>query len=275
MRNCTLPQITDIITGHDGYLGAPTSQLENQSFTVWYHDRKQAIIYSFESASHITVTCPEGARELEASSRSYEAFQIDDGMYFVDFDDVSDFDSSTSIIIDTHRMHVLEIETNIPSISHANSDLLTRMKDNKSLSCMTIRYSSGIIEGGGKKSKRYDMPFEFPRTNKLVGLRVLCAYSDTHIYDHIYISRKYMCWFCIEGPDRGLGDFDECDYFELAPDIFLVCWKEKLLPMAGITVENYKTMRSIGKIVGLDVNTNSTSKITVGAILTVLNKTEY
>lgn len=276
MLDCKLPQIGDITPGQDGYRETPTGQLSGKEYVVHYGAQQPSINYKFLTGNRLTITFINSQQELNTSLELYEAFEIDKDLYFIDLNNQGNQKRhSVSLIYDLNRSQVLEIKVVAPFIDQARSDLLARITENNSTSAMKIHYRHGVIENGSESEKQDDTLYEYLRTDKLVGKRLLCTYSDTHVYDHIYLNKDHFCWYCLKGPDKGLGDYDECDYFELAPNIYLICWREKLLPMTGIIVENHTKMRSLGKIYGLDVNSNKTENITVGANLKLLNETHY
>src|SRR5208282_824778 len=122
------------------------------------------------------------------------------------------------------------------------SSVLARLASTGSQSAVKVRYRQAPI-GAAVCSP-------FPPSRALVGKLLRYTYSSTHIYDHFYVSERFYSWFCREGPDKNLGDFEECDVFEIGPQLYLVCWREKLLPCVGILVEDHAAMRVTGKICG-------------------------
>ena len=166
------------------------------------------------------------------------------------------------MIWDVGGMRAFVIETLFPTPQEAQTPVLERLAKSGCQSAVRVRYRQGGIGNCAAA--------EFPRTTALVGRFLRYRYSDTHEYDHIYHSDRFYSWFCRQGPDRGLGDFEECDVFELREKLYLVSWREKLLPCVGIMVEDHERMRSLGKICGADAYTGVIGNTRVGAAMTSL-----
>ena len=56
-----------------------------------------------------------------------------------------------------------------------------------------------------------------------------------------------------------------CDYFKIAPDIYLSTWREKIIPTVGVILINLSDMRSNGKIFGLDLASGNIVNFTMGS----------
>lgn len=141
-------------------------------------------------------------------------------------------------------------------------NLVSRVEKTGSQSVPTITYQSASINGAPLPT--------FARTSRLSGKYLRFVYSDTHVYDHFYINDKFYFWYCWHGPDAGIGDYDEADYFELDDDLYLMCWREKFVPCLAVTVEDHRAMRTIGKVYGADSHTWKTGNSTVGAAISVI-----
>lgn len=252
------PQIGDILQNHSGGRPDPTSDLVGKSFAVAFGDGDRLSL-AFETAGILSWSA-KGTKGH--GQQPYQAFCVRDGMYFVDFIDANDELKSISLWLDLTRDAVLLIEGSVADKSAENMNLLTRVEQTGAQSVPTLTYRSGSI---GKASI-----VEFARTDKLFGKFFRYVYSDTHIYDHYYVNPKYYFWYCWHGPDAGIGEFDEADYFELADDIYLICWREKFLPCLAVTIEDLSSMRSIGKVFGADSRTWRTGNSTVGATMSIV-----
>ncbi|MFT3865149.1 MAG: MoaF C-terminal domain-containing protein [Solirubrobacterales bacterium] len=116
-------------------------------------------------------------------------------------------------------------------------------------------------------------PFE--PTEELVGKRIRWTYSDTHVFEHIYLNPTAYCWHCVEGPERWIGDVDPCRTFLLADDLYLFSWSETVVPFNGAVIIDLRTMRSLGRFFGWDTDRRRAGQIVVGARGRVLNETVY
>ena len=75
---------------------------------------------------------------------------------------------------------------------------------------------------------------------------------------------------------EGAAETDAAHYFKLGEKLYLLIWREKLLPAVGVIVVDLDSMRSTGKLyyekltaLGAPLN------VQVGARLTLLNETRY
>jgi hypothetical protein len=252
------PQIGDILQNHSGGRPDPTSDLVGKSIAVVFGEGGRLSL-AFNAADLLSWSV-EGASGH--SQQPYQAFRVRDGMYFVDFIDANDELKSISLWLDLTRNAVLLIEGSVADRSAEDMNLLTRVEQTGAQSVPTLTYRFGGI---GRSSVPH-----FPRTDKLFGKFFRYVYSDTHIYDHYYVNPKYYFWYCWHGPDAGIGEFDEADYFELAEDVYLICWREKFLPCLAVTIEDLRSMRSIGKVFGADSHSWRTGNSTVGAMMSII-----
>lgn len=247
------PQIADIAVNHDGWRPETTNALTGQSVAVRLED--ELILWLvFVGESELDWTLADRSVKAQA----YEAFAVRDACYFIDFVDRENDLRSCSIWLDLNLGAALLIEGSVENRALEKADLLTRVRLSGSQSVASVRVRRGTL--GAQAA----LP-AFPRSTALLGRFLRYEYSDTHIYDHYYIDHNYYAWYCWRGPDAGLGDVDEVDCLDLGDDLFLVCWREKLLPCLAVTVEDYGTMRTIGKIFGADSTSWRTTNKTIGA----------
>lgn len=252
------PQIGDILQNHSGGRPDPTADLVGRSVAISLSDGGRLDL-TFSAVDTLSWNAAGGRGHNE---QPYQAFQVREGMYFVDFIDANDEMKSISLWLDLTRDAVLLIEGSVADRTAEDMNLLTRIERTGAQSVPTLTYRFGGIG----KSRIPD----FARTNKLFGRFFRYTYSDTHVYDHYYVNLKYYFWYCWHGPDAGIGEFDEADYFELADDVYLICWREKFLPCLAVTIEDLRSMRSIGKVFGADSHSWRTGNSTVGATMSIV-----
>ena len=251
------PQIGDIIPDHDGGRPENTAALAGLSVTFEL-DAQVRVDFNDRCA-----VWTENDRSLELE---YEAFSIGGQLFFVDAMPAAPDRRSVVMVLDLAALRVLVVESLFPAPQQAQTSVLSRLARTGSQSAVQMRYRQGGIGRGGAPA--------FARTAALAGSHLRYRYSRTHEYDHIYHSGKYYSWFCRKGPDQGLGDFEECDVFELREQLYLVAWREKLLPCVGIMVEDHGTMRSVGKICGADAYSGSIANTRVGAHMQLIFREE-
>lgn len=253
------PQIGDIVHNHEGGRPDPVADLQGQGFD-WTRDDGLRCRLAFDAAQ----AAVQWTAGDDTQCTPCEVFAIRPGLYFVDAVDARDPHISHSFVLDLpmHRVVQVDVEAPVPG---AAAGLLDRIAQRGSWSAVDLKIRQGCLDSAAGQA----VP-PCPRTSALVGHHYRYHYSDTHIYDHIYVSERYYSWFCHRGPDAGVGDFEECQYLALGPDLFLVCWTEKLIPCVGVTVEDLQSMRSIGKIFGADAYTGVTANRTVGAAMSLV-----
>jgi hypothetical protein len=249
------PQIGDIVQNHDGGRPPPVDDLRGQAFD-WTTDTHERCRLVFDGKGQATWQFADTPPQPVAP----EVFAVRPGLYFVDFIAAHDRHCSHSLVLDVRQGRALHIEVHAPA-QDVPAGLLERIAQRGSWSAVDVVFRQG---------RWAEAAPAFTRTTALVGQHYRYRYSDTHVYDHIYLSPRYYSWFCHHGPDAGLGDFEECDYLLIAPGLVLVCWREKLIPCVGVTIEDLDAMRSIGKIFGADAYTHETANRTVGAEMSLV-----
>jgi len=242
------PQIGDIVANHDG--GRPVGTRALAGLRVSLELGTQALVEFGDR--QIAWTEDDRTVNLE-----YEAFSLGGQLFLTDAMPPPPDRRSLTMVWDLATMRILLVESTFPTPDLAQTAVLQRLARTGSQSAVRMRYRQGGIG--------LSRPSSFPRSSALVGRHLRYRYSTTHEYDHIYHNEQYYSWFCREGPDRGLGDFEECDVFELRESVYLVSWREKLLPCVGIMVEDHQIMRSVGKICGADAYTGEIANTRVGA----------
>jgi hypothetical protein len=71
---------------------------------------------------------------------------------------------------------------------------------------------------------------------------------------------------CLSSRQR-LADTEICDYFKIAPEVYLFIWREKVMPTFGAVLINLKDMRSNGKTFGLDIGSGKYVNFSMGAVI--------
>ncbi|MBX4313659.1 hypothetical protein K4G94_22820, partial [Mycobacterium tuberculosis] len=66
----------------------------------------------------------------------------------------------------------------------------------------------------------------------------------------IYLNDNFYAWQCLDGVEKGLADVDRCHYVQVAEDLYLFVWREKIIPTLGVILIDLQQMRTDGKIMG-------------------------
>ena len=113
-------------------------------------------------------------------------------------------------------------------------------------------------------------------TTALVGMRNQYTYSPTERYEHIYLNDNFYAWQCLDGVEKGLADVDRCHYVQVAEDLYLFVWREKIIPTLGVILIDLQQMRTDGKIMGYQGSDfGALSNFPVGASAKILNVTRH
>lgn len=113
------------------------------------------------------------------------------------------------------------------------------------------------------------------RSTALVGKRIYYRYSDVETYEHIYLNPGTFTWNCIRGGEAGLADTDRCMTWEVADDLFIFFWTEKVMCVEAVLLVDLREQRSIGRMFGWDDPAGEPVILPFNSRLSVLNTTDY
>lgn len=192
-------------------------------------------------------TVPDGA--TTSGTDAYEAFAVDDGLFFVQFHHRHAPTEAISLVVDRRNGRALSIVSSIldPEPGH------TRVRH---------AFAPATIDGTDAAGA------EPAPTTALIGRRVEWVYSTEHAYEHVYLSPRWYTWQCLAGPERGLADTDENTVWEIRPGIYVFAWREKVIPCASVTIADHRdvnAIRSHGVLFGLDESGEVPTHFTFGA----------
>lgn len=114
-----------------------------------------------------------------------------------------------------------------------------------------------------------------PRSSELVGKRIYYRYSDTEAYEHIYLTPGAFTWHCIRGGEQGLADTERCMTFDVADDLYLFFWTEKVMTVEAVLLVDLREKRSIGRMFGWDDSSQEPVVLPFNSRLSILNTTNY
>jgi hypothetical protein len=243
--------------GFDENRAKPTSELEGHE-VVTANSSGFKVTHRFTSkAVHWSYPATDGT--VHHRDSTYEAFVVDDGLYFVQIDPTDRGTQSASLFLDVRDgvglCVIAEIRDAIPG--------QTRVEQ---------RFIPFTIAGQARLA-----PLPAP-SNELIGRRAYWRYSKAHAYEHVYLSPQWYTWHALAGPEKGLADTDEQTTYKLREDIFVFAWREKVIPCASVTVADHRdhsALRSHGVLFGLSENGEDTTHFTFGAHGAVLSQSIY
>jgi hypothetical protein len=235
----------------------------------------------YESGKKATITFSDGETlkweteeqgYKERSICSYRAILPRPDIYFVDFIVSGGDTESVSIILDMQQKCATIVTGVLPTTEEVMIPLITRAEKGLPLTSVKALFEHAAL-GGPFTSRTH----RHERTTDLVGERIQWVYSSKDAYEHIYLSENTYTWQCIAGNEKGLSDTDRCFFYRLGEALYLFVWIEKIIPTVGVVIEDFRVMRSYGKLFGhegYDMNGPITN-FAVGSYGTLLNKTKY
>ncbi len=202
---------------------------------------------------------PGDGSAASSGTDAYEAFEVDDDLYFVQFHHRHAPTEAVSLIVDRRDGRALSIVSSIlePEAGH------TRVRH---------AFAASTIDDADVAGA------EPTPTNTLIGRRVEWVYSTEHAYEHVYLSPRWYSWQCLAGPERGLADTDENSVWEVRPGIYVFAWREKVIPCASVTIADHRdpnAIRSHGVLFGLDESGEVPTHFTFGAHGRLLSVTHH
>lgn len=198
-----------------------------------------------------TVTANGSPQALEAT---YKAIEARPGIFIIDL--VHGADAG---------MHDVTIVVNVESGSAMLTD--SQMQVEGATSSATTAFTHAVIDG--TQGRRFE------RSAGLVGKRIYYRYSDVEAYEHIYLSPGTFVWHCIRGGEQGLADVDRTMTFEVADDLFLFYWSERVMTVESVLLIDLREQRSIGRMFGWDDTLQRPLVLPFNSRLSVLNTTDY
>ncbi len=224
--------------------------------------RGTRIVHRFDDSTVAWEYQPGAEDPTEAASDTddYEAFEVDDELYFVQFHHRYLPNEAVSLVLDLRHGRSLAV---ISEILPAPAQGRTRVQHH---------FAPGTIEGADVTGA------EAAPTTTLIGRRVEWVYSEEHAYEHVYLSPRWYSWQCLAGPERGLADTDENSVWEVRPGIYVFAWREKVIPCASVTIADHRdvnAIRSHGVLFGLDETGEVPTHFTFGAHGRLLSTTHH
>ena len=223
--------------------------------------------YDFKS-SDLLDRRERGSPNATADSLAYLATSLRPGIYFVDFVQQAERDLSVSLILDFNRGVATQIMGWLPSIDDVNGSLYRRANANQELTRVGVRFSHATINAVFDAARPYHT-----ETTDLVGWRIRHRYNPRELYEHIYLNDKRYCWHCLEGVEAGLGDVERCHYYAIDRDLYLLVWREKIIPTLGVVMLDLHALKTTGKIFGYKDNAmTAISNFPIGAFSTIVDR---
>ncbi len=235
-----------------------TEDLAGNEITFLFETDRAMVRYRFRDAHSLAWEALEGPEKGASDEETYEAIRVAPDIYFVDYLKKSRPGQSVNMALDL-------------GAGRATLVVGTLVEEQEGI----YRVRQEFLHAAVDPSSPYDEVVPHERSTDLVGKRVKYTYSSTHAYEHVYLNDHRYTWHCLSGPEKGLADTEHCDCFKIAPDVYLFTWWERVVPCEAVVMIHLKEMRSIGKLFGLDTDSNEIINFTMGSHAELLNVTTY
>jgi hypothetical protein len=212
-----------------------------------------AVEYAFTDASSVTWTVLEDDGERSVRTAAYKAIEARAGIFIIDFVWGTGFDAENVTIV---------LDRNTGAVTTAVSRFVAR--DGKTRG--TTEFSHANTDGSSTIHER---------SSGLVGKRIYYRYSDIETYEHIYLNAGTFTWNCVRGGEAGLADTDRCQAWDVAEDLYIFFWTEKVMTVEAVLLVDLREKRSIGRMFGWDDPAAEPVSLPFNSRLSVLNTTEY
>jgi hypothetical protein len=257
--------------GMDEFKLPSSDELAGKELKLRFKGNDQIVKCLFHDNTSLSWGADETLGKRPSIVETYEAIRIAPELYFVDFVKNSKANVCISMALDLGTRKVTVITATVPEKGNNDFSFANRLGKGVDLSMVKVEIQHAIMN----PSSLDDSVPVHERTTDLIGKRIQYTYSYDRVYEHIYLNDRFYTWHCLEGAEAGLGDTDICDYFKIAPDIYLFSWREKIMPTYGLIIINFKEMRSNGKTFGLDISSGNYINFTMGALAEFLNETKH
>ncbi len=187
---------------------------------------------------------------------------------FIDFLDPERDNASISAVCNLTQRNATLVYGQLPDEAAARLDAFSRVEQGLPLTAVEVRFVFARLDA---------QPGPLPGfTDALIGMRNQYTYSPTERYEHIYLNDNFYAWQCLDGVEKGLADVDRCHYVQVAEDLYLFVWREKIIPTLGVILIDLQQMRTDGKIMGYQGSDfGALSNFPVGASAKILNVTRH
>lgn len=246
--------------GFDANKAPHSLDLVGREFTV-VDGRGTRIRHVFAATTVAWEYTPGVGDETAPASETddYEAFLVDDELYFVQFHHNYLPNEAVSLVLDLRSGRALAVISIIGEPGPGTT-------------AVQQIFVPGLIEGIETTGA------EAAPTTTLIGRRVQWVYSEEHAYEHVYLSPRWYSWQCLAGPERGLADTDENSVWQVRPGIYIFAWREKVIPCGSVTIADHRDARNIrshGVLFGLDESGQVPTHFTFGAYGRLISTTVH
>ena len=263
-------QVGELAKGYIGGHKLPgTEDLVGKSLRIYFENGTTTQM-RFNDETSLSWEMIEGSDKGMMDTETYRATSPRPNIYLVDYVKHSERALSVSLVLDLEKNIATAVLGRMPTEEETRKDLFSRVNQGMELTPVNVTFLSATLDCPFKKDEK-----THSQTNDLVGKRVKWVYSQSEIYEHIYLNENLYTWHCLAGSEKGLADTDRCRYIKIDDSLYLFIWWEKIIPTLGVVLTDHRDMRSTGKIFGYESNDfHKLTNASVGAHGTLLNITK-
>ncbi|MFC7392954.1 molybdenum cofactor biosynthesis F family protein [Scopulibacillus cellulosilyticus] len=260
--------VGELSVGFSENIMQPTDRLVGESLTLFYENGKKSKL-TFVDIETLKWAIIDGEAE-EKFVCSYTAVMPRENIYFIDFIVSYGDTKSISIVLDLRQKIATVITSILPTAEEIAIPMLDRANQGVPLTSVKAVFEHVSVD----KPFTDDAPQHRPTTD-LIGKTIEFIYSSKDVYQHTYLNENYYTWHCVSGNEKGLCDTDRCFYYKVDNNLYLFLWLEKVIPTAGVVIEDLDAMRSYGKIYGYEgYQAGRISNFPVGSYAKIVNQKE-
>lgn len=246
------PSVSTMLDGFGDQTLPASSALAGTSVTLLGEDGRSLTI-AFRDESSLTWTIGTAA-DKQSTKITYKAVEARPGIFIIDF------------VHGTGRQ-MRDVTVVLNQNSGAATVAVSALHEKDDAVKGSTAFTHARVEGTEAAFHQ--------RSAGLVGKRIYYRYSDVEAYEHIYLTPGTFVWHCLRGGEQGLADVDRTLAFEVAEDLYLFFWTERVMTVESVLLVDLQQQRSIGRMFGWDDTTDEPLVLPFDSRLTVLNTTEY
>lgn len=209
---------------------------------------------AFRDDSSLTWTIGTAAGDQESVEATYKAIEARPGIFIIDF-------------VHGASQQMRDVTVVLNQDSGAATVAVSALHEKDGAVKGSTEFTHARLEGTEAAFHQ--------RSAGLVGKRIYYRYSDVEAYEHIYLTPGTFVWHCLHGGEKGLADVDRTLAFEVAEDLYLFFWTERVMTVESVLLVDLREERSVGRMFGWDDPSEEPLVLPFNSRLTVMNTTEY
>ncbi len=237
-----------------------STKLMGRTIELLCENAEKVMTYEFNDEFSASVRHVSSGSVEPAYTINYEAVEIDNDVFVIDYIDHVKLNSLITLILNFQTNSATRVSTTVPAEpgeAHNFENVMERYNNGLCLSRTDVNVTSFIIASDGQ-----NLPLRPARsTRDLIGKSIVWHYDPELSFQHMYINEHFYTWV----DNEGRVESDYCSYYDIGPDLFLFTFQEKILSVAMVIVLNLKDLQSVGNCFGYYPLLDSVSLIRVGA----------